>query len=139
MIAGKGHEQGQEFAGGHKLPFDDVDRRQGGAAARAPRTRARAVRRADEGLGRRRMAAAAAGAELLREPAVARTTSGAPRVPAARASTRAPSPPGELFVGLRGERSDGGAHARAGAAAGAWGVLVAPEHAPRDGASRRRR
>jgi UDP-N-acetylmuramoyl-L-alanyl-D-glutamate--2,6-diaminopimelate ligase len=25
VIAGKGHEQGQEFANGHKLPFDDVD------------------------------------------------------------------------------------------------------------------
>jgi len=24
VIAGKGHEQGQEFAGGHKLPFDDA-------------------------------------------------------------------------------------------------------------------
>jgi UDP-N-acetylmuramoyl-L-alanyl-D-glutamate--2,6-diaminopimelate ligase len=24
VIAGKGHEQGQEFAGGRKLPFDDV-------------------------------------------------------------------------------------------------------------------
>jgi UDP-N-acetylmuramoyl-L-alanyl-D-glutamate--2,6-diaminopimelate ligase len=24
VIAGKGHEQGQEFAGGHKEPFDDV-------------------------------------------------------------------------------------------------------------------
>jgi UDP-N-acetylmuramoyl-L-alanyl-D-glutamate--2,6-diaminopimelate ligase len=24
VIAGKGHEQGQEFAGGHKIPFDDV-------------------------------------------------------------------------------------------------------------------
>jgi UDP-N-acetylmuramoyl-L-alanyl-D-glutamate--2,6-diaminopimelate ligase len=24
VIAGKGHEQGQEFANGHKLPFDDV-------------------------------------------------------------------------------------------------------------------
>ena len=24
MIAGKGHEQGQEFAGGHKVPFDDA-------------------------------------------------------------------------------------------------------------------
>jgi UDP-N-acetylmuramoyl-L-alanyl-D-glutamate--2,6-diaminopimelate ligase len=24
VIAGKGHEQGQEFAGGEKLPFDDV-------------------------------------------------------------------------------------------------------------------
>ncbi|HYZ81190.1 MAG TPA: UDP-N-acetylmuramoyl-L-alanyl-D-glutamate--2,6-diaminopimelate ligase, partial [Solirubrobacteraceae bacterium] len=24
VIAGKGHEQGQEFKGGHKIPFDDV-------------------------------------------------------------------------------------------------------------------
>ena len=24
MIAGKGHEQGQEFEAGRKLPFDDV-------------------------------------------------------------------------------------------------------------------
>jgi UDP-N-acetylmuramoyl-L-alanyl-D-glutamate--2,6-diaminopimelate ligase len=24
VIAGKGHEQGQEFAGGRKIPFDDV-------------------------------------------------------------------------------------------------------------------
>ena len=24
MIAGKGHEQGQELAGGEKVPFDDV-------------------------------------------------------------------------------------------------------------------
>jgi UDP-N-acetylmuramoyl-L-alanyl-D-glutamate--2,6-diaminopimelate ligase len=24
VIAGKGHEQGQEFAAGRKLPFDDV-------------------------------------------------------------------------------------------------------------------
>ncbi len=24
VIAGKGHEQGQEFAGGRKMPFDDV-------------------------------------------------------------------------------------------------------------------
>ena len=37
--------------------------------------------------------------------------------------------PQELFVGLRGERADGGAHARDALRAGAWGVLVAPEHA----------
>jgi UDP-N-acetylmuramoyl-L-alanyl-D-glutamate--2,6-diaminopimelate ligase len=24
VIAGKGHEQGQEFAGGRKVPFDDI-------------------------------------------------------------------------------------------------------------------
>ena len=37
--------------------------------------------------------------------------------------------PGELFVGLRGERTDGGEHALDALRAGAWGVLVAPEHA----------
>ncbi|HEY7830003.1 MAG TPA: UDP-N-acetylmuramoyl-L-alanyl-D-glutamate--2,6-diaminopimelate ligase [Solirubrobacteraceae bacterium] len=41
VIAGKGHEQGQEFEGGHKLPFDDVTvarealRAQSGHAAEA--------------------------------------------------------------------------------------------------------
>ena len=37
--------------------------------------------------------------------------------------------PGDLFVGLRGARADGGAFAPGALAAGAWGVLVAPEHA----------
>ena len=36
---------------------------------------------------------------------------------------------GELFVGLRGERQDGGGYAAQALNAGAWGVLVAPEHA----------
>jgi UDP-N-acetylmuramoyl-tripeptide--D-alanyl-D-alanine ligase len=34
-----------------------------------------------------------------------------------------------LFVGLRGERGDGGTHAAEALRAGAWGVLVAEEHA----------
>jgi UDP-N-acetylmuramoyl-tripeptide--D-alanyl-D-alanine ligase len=38
--------------------------------------------------------------------------------------------PGDLFVGLPGTRVDGGRFAGAALAAGAWGVLVAPEHAP---------
>jgi UDP-N-acetylmuramoyl-tripeptide--D-alanyl-D-alanine ligase len=37
--------------------------------------------------------------------------------------------PGELFVGLRGERVDGGEHAAQALRGGAWGVLVRPEHA----------
>ncbi len=44
VIAGKGHEQGQELAGGHKIPFDDVavageelDARQPTVAAAASR------------------------------------------------------------------------------------------------------
>ncbi len=36
---------------------------------------------------------------------------------------------GELFVGLRGENVDGGSHAAHALEQGAWGVLVAPEHA----------
>jgi UDP-N-acetylmuramoyl-tripeptide--D-alanyl-D-alanine ligase len=39
--------------------------------------------------------------------------------------------PGDLFVGLRGEHADGGAHAPDALGAGAWGVLVASEHAER--------
>ncbi len=37
--------------------------------------------------------------------------------------------PGDLFVGLPGEHADGGAFAAAALAAGAWGTLVATEHA----------
>jgi UDP-N-acetylmuramoyl-tripeptide--D-alanyl-D-alanine ligase len=38
---------------------------------------------------------------------------------------------GDLFVGLRGERTDGGEYGARALASGAWGVLVAPEHAER--------
>ena len=37
--------------------------------------------------------------------------------------------PGDLFVGLVGEHVDGGRYAAQALAGGAWGVLVAPEHA----------
>jgi UDP-N-acetylmuramoyl-tripeptide--D-alanyl-D-alanine ligase len=37
--------------------------------------------------------------------------------------------PGELFVGLEGEHADGGRYAVQAMQAGAWGVLVKPEHA----------
>lgn len=60
--------------------------------------------------------------------------------PAPRAGDVAPGPlrvtidsravqPGDLFVGLAGRNVDGGRYADAALAAGAWGVLVAPEHA----------
>jgi UDP-N-acetylmuramoyl-tripeptide--D-alanyl-D-alanine ligase len=46
--------------------------------------------------------------------------------------------PGTLFVGLRGEHTDGGRFAADALTAGAWGVLTTPEHAeiarPRAGA-----
>ena len=38
VIAGKGHEQGQEFEGGRKIPFDD--REVAGGAAKLRRARA---------------------------------------------------------------------------------------------------
>lgn len=40
--------------------------------------------------------------------------------------------PGDLFVGLPGETHDGGRFAEQALAAGAWGVLVAPQHAVDD-------
>ena len=42
---------------------------------------------------------------------------------------------GDLFVGLRGERADGGEFAADALAAGAWGVLVGSEHAERAAAA----
>jgi UDP-N-acetylmuramoyl-tripeptide--D-alanyl-D-alanine ligase len=85
--------------------------------------------------------AAAAGARLL--AATARASGPEPQAGGAEAQAGGHSgpsrtvidsrrvAPGDLFVGLRGEREDGGRHAKAALAAGAWGVLVAPEHARR--------
>ena len=42
---------------------------------------------------------------------------------------------GDLFVGLRGASADGGEFAPAALEAGAWGALVAPEHAERAAAA----
>ncbi len=81
-----------------------------------------------------RRVAAAAGAELVWDGAG--PAGAAP--PAAAVDTRALRP-GELFVGLRGEREDGGARAGEALAAGAWGALVAPEHAAAAAAAARER
>jgi len=72
-----------------------------------------------------RRVAAAAGARLVAEPQQADRPAG----PAGASVDSRSLVGGELFVGLRGERADGGAHAPQALAAGAWGVLVAPEHA----------
>ncbi len=68
-------------------------------------------------------------AACLAEAAGARVIAAA-RAGALRATvdSRAVSP-GDLFVGLRGERADGGEHAGEALRAGAWGVLVGLEHA----------
>ncbi|HEX9480883.1 MAG TPA: UDP-N-acetylmuramoyl-tripeptide--D-alanyl-D-alanine ligase, partial [Solirubrobacteraceae bacterium] len=75
-----------------------------------------------------RRVASEAGAELLRE----RQSERSQAPPRAVIDTRELAP-GDLFVGLPGEREDGGARAAEALASGAWGVLVTPEHA--DGAS----
>jgi UDP-N-acetylmuramoyl-tripeptide--D-alanyl-D-alanine ligase len=67
--------------------------------------------------------AAAAGASL---EGAAREPGDGPR--GAAVDSRALAP-GELFVGLPGERDDGGEYAAAALAAGAWGVVVSPAHA----------
>jgi UDP-N-acetylmuramoyl-tripeptide--D-alanyl-D-alanine ligase len=68
--------------------------------------------------------AAAAGATLMSEPAA-----GSPPGPQGVSIDSRELVPGELFVGLQGQRADGGALAGEALAAGAWGVMVAPEHA----------
>ena len=77
--------------------------------------------------------ARAAGARLIAEPSLrsmssATTDEQGPKraVIDSRAVGR-----DDLFVGLRGERTDGGEYGAQALAAGAWGVLVAPEHAER--------
>jgi UDP-N-acetylmuramoyl-tripeptide--D-alanyl-D-alanine ligase len=67
--------------------------------------------------------ASAAGAALVRRP-----VGGAPGPSGVSIDSRSVAA-GELFVGLPGSRVDGGAHAREALERGAWGVLVAPEHA----------
>jgi UDP-N-acetylmuramoyl-tripeptide--D-alanyl-D-alanine ligase len=79
--------------------------------------------------------AAAAGASVVRAPSAAPTRSDQraddrwrPGPAGVSIDSRALAPD-ELFVGLRGERTDGGIHAAQALRAGAWGVLVAAEHA----------
>jgi UDP-N-acetylmuramoyl-tripeptide--D-alanyl-D-alanine ligase len=69
--------------------------------------------------------ARAAGASLVREPSA---VAGEPGPERAGVDSRRAAP-GELFVGLRGEHVDGGSYAVQALEAGAWGVLVSPEHA----------
>jgi UDP-N-acetylmuramoyl-tripeptide--D-alanyl-D-alanine ligase len=72
-----------------------------------------------------RRLAAAAGAELLREPPARRGDVG----PLAATVDSRALRPGELFVGLRGDRADGGSFGVQALQAGAWGVLLSPDHA----------
>jgi UDP-N-acetylmuramoyl-tripeptide--D-alanyl-D-alanine ligase len=69
--------------------------------------------------------AAAAGAQLLAAPPRPGEASG----PGGASVDSRRIARGELFVGLAGDRADGGAFAAQALGAGAWGVLVAPGHA----------
>jgi UDP-N-acetylmuramoyl-tripeptide--D-alanyl-D-alanine ligase len=69
--------------------------------------------------------AAVAGARLVKQPL---GTTGEPGPRRATIDSRAAGR-GDLFVGLPGERTDGGRYAAQALSAGTWGVLVAPEHA----------
>jgi UDP-N-acetylmuramoyl-tripeptide--D-alanyl-D-alanine ligase len=71
--------------------------------------------------------AAAAGARLV-------TAGTASAGPARAVIDSRHAGPGDLFVGLPGERVDGGRFAAEVLAAGAWGVLVGEAHAPTTGA-----
>jgi len=86
--------------------------------------------------------AQAAGATLVQDApaAVVEPVPGAPETPAtpgpagpgptrAVIDTHDPALPGALFVGIPGARVDGGSFAPEVLAAGAWGVLVRPQHA----------
>ncbi|HVF78400.1 MAG TPA: UDP-N-acetylmuramoyl-tripeptide--D-alanyl-D-alanine ligase [Solirubrobacteraceae bacterium] len=72
------------------------------------------------------LVAEAAGVRLVR-PAP-RLTDGPPGPQRVTIDSRAVQP-GDLFVGLKGRNVDGGRYTDAALEAGAWGVLVAPEHA----------
>jgi UDP-N-acetylmuramoyl-tripeptide--D-alanyl-D-alanine ligase len=75
--------------------------------------------------------AGAVGAELIAAPAYGDRGGGHDGGPGPRGvsiDSRTVAP-GELFVGLPGERAEGGSYAAQALGAGAWGVLVAGEHA----------
>ena len=115
MIAGKGHEQGQEFEGGRTLPFDDRKvareelRRLGGVSERL------VIELAPERI------ADAGGLQIVSEGEGGRPARA--EVDSRRAGA------GDLFFGLRGANADGGEFAGAALASGAWGVVAGPQHA----------
>ena len=125
VIAGKGHEQGQEFEDGRKIPFDDRD------VAREELRKLAGERGALIALAGERIAAAI-GAEV----AGARGRAAARR---ARRSTRARSARATSSSACAGERADGGEFAAAALDAGAWGVVVGPSAAASSPQAERRR
>ncbi|MEJ7797303.1 MAG: UDP-N-acetylmuramoyl-tripeptide--D-alanyl-D-alanine ligase [Solirubrobacteraceae bacterium] len=73
--------------------------------------------------------AAAAGAVIASSPAAPAPPGAAPSGPLRATIDSRDVRPGDLFFGLPGSRTDGGRFAADVLRAGAWGVLVAPQHA----------
>lgn len=115
LIAGKGHEQGQEFAGGRVVPFDDRRVARIAAAKRLGR---------ETGVARFWQPAA-----LARLSGAALLQAGAPPVPGRVGIDSRDVLGGELFFGLRGEKANGGQFAEQALAGGAHAVLVEPRFA----------
>lgn len=75
------------------------------------------------------------GAEIARASGARVLAEGSAEPPTRAVIDSAAVRPGDVFFGLRGENRDGGEFAAAAIEAGAWGVVVGPEHAAALGAS----
>ena len=102
VIAGKGHEQGQEFEDGRKIPFDDVDRRARSCCAPPCGVPTAPCRLAVRAMQSMRMDARA-GRRGGRRAADRRA--GGRSAARARDDRLARGGPGALFVGLPGEHA----------------------------------
>jgi UDP-N-acetylmuramoyl-tripeptide--D-alanyl-D-alanine ligase len=69
------------------------------------------------------------GGEIAKETGARALAVGSPEPPVRAAIDSSAAGPGDLFFGLRGASRDGGEFAAAAVEAGAWGVVVGPEHA----------
>ena len=116
VIAGKGHEVGQDFGGGRVVPFDDREVARE-VARGAPSLRSSRVIGFD---GRR-----------LADEAGAQVVAAGPQGTPARAvvDSRLVGE-GDLFVGFPGKTSTEASSPRPPCEAGAWGVLVGPRGGP---------